>query len=78
MASAISPTVAFKIGEKTADPLQMYLTDIITVAANIAGVPALSVPAGESQGLPVGLQLIAPQKADRQLLGAAKTFEELK
>jgi len=73
-----SPTVAFKIGEKTADPLQMYLTDIMTVAANIAGVPAISLPAGESQGLPVGLQLIAPQKADRQLLAAAKAFEELK
>jgi len=73
-----SPTVAFKIGAKTADPLQMYLTDIMTVAANIAGVPAVSLPAGESQGLPVGLQLIAPQKADRQLLAAAKAFEELK
>src|SRR3989344_5751384 len=72
-----SPTVAFKIGEKTANPLQMYLADIMTVAANIAGVPAVSVPAGESRGLPVGLQLIAPQKADRQLLGAAKAFEEL-
>src|SRR3990167_1209937 len=73
-----SPTIAFKIGAKTADPLQMYLTDIMTVAANIAGVPAVSLPAGESQGLPVGLQLIAPQKADRQLLAAAKAFEELK
>ncbi len=72
-----SPSVAFKIGEKTADPLQMYLTDIMTVAANIAGVPAVSVPAGESQGLPVGLQLIAPQRADRELLAVAKAFEEL-
>ena len=49
----------------------------MTVAANIAGVPAVNVPAGENQGLPVGLQLIAPQKADRQLLAAAKAFEEL-
>jgi aspartyl-tRNA(Asn)/glutamyl-tRNA(Gln) amidotransferase subunit A len=72
-----SPTVAFKIGEKSGDPLQMYLTDIMTVAANISGHPAISVPAGEHEGLPVGLQFIAALKADRQLLGAAKAFEEL-
>jgi aspartyl-tRNA(Asn)/glutamyl-tRNA(Gln) amidotransferase subunit A len=71
------PTVAFKIGEKTADPLQMYLTDIMTVAANISGNPAISLPAGESEGLPVGLQLIAPQRADRELLGFSKGFEQL-
>lgn len=72
-----APDIAFKIGAKTADPLQMYLSDILTVAANITGVPAVSVPAGESQGLPVGLQLIAPQKADRELLGAAQAFEAM-
>jgi aspartyl-tRNA(Asn)/glutamyl-tRNA(Gln) amidotransferase subunit A len=71
------PTVAFKIGEKTADPLQMYLTDIMTVAANISGNPAISLPAGESEGLPVGLQLIAPQRSDRELLGFSKGFEQL-
>jgi aspartyl-tRNA(Asn)/glutamyl-tRNA(Gln) amidotransferase subunit A len=71
------PSVAFKIGSKTADPLQMYLTDIMTVASNISGNPAISVPAGDSEGLPVGLQLIAPQRADRQLLGIAKKFEEI-
>jgi aspartyl-tRNA(Asn)/glutamyl-tRNA(Gln) amidotransferase subunit A len=73
-----SPTVAFKIGAKTGDPLQMYLTDIMTVAANISGNPAVSVPAGTSEGLPVGLQFIAPMQADRQMLAAAKAFEELK
>ncbi|MBI5906566.1 Asp-tRNA(Asn)/Glu-tRNA(Gln) amidotransferase subunit GatA [Candidatus Saccharibacteria bacterium] len=72
-----APMVAFKIGERTDDPLKMYLTDIITVAANMAGIPAISIPAGKSQGLPVGLQLIAPQRADRALLGIAKAFEEL-
>jgi len=71
------PTTAFKIGERTNDPLQMYLTDIMTVAANISGHPAISVPAGESEGLPVGLQLIAPHRADRALLGAARGFEVL-
>jgi aspartyl-tRNA(Asn)/glutamyl-tRNA(Gln) amidotransferase subunit A len=71
------PGVAFKIGEKTSDPLQMYLTDIMTVAANISGNPAISVPAGESDGLPVGLQFIAPMKADRELLAVAKEFEAL-
>lgn len=73
----VSPTVAFKIGEKTADPLQMYLTDVMTVAANISGNPAISVPAGTAAGLPVGLQLIAAQNKDRLLLSAARKFEEL-
>lgn len=72
-----SPITAFKIGEKSKDPLQMYLTDIITVAANMSGNPSINVPAGLSEGLPVGLQIIAPQKADRQLLAAAKAFEGL-
>jgi aspartyl-tRNA(Asn)/glutamyl-tRNA(Gln) amidotransferase subunit A len=71
------PTTAFKIGEKSDDPLQMYLTDIMTVAANISGNPAISIPAGMSEDLPVGLQLIAPIGADRELLAAAKGFEDL-
>ena len=73
----VAPTPAFRIGEKTSDPLQMYLADIMTVAANISGNPAISVPAGKAGDLPVGLQIIAPQKADRQLLGIAKAFEGL-
>ncbi len=72
-----APTVAFKIGENTADPLKMYLTDIMTVAANLAGVPAISLPAGQYEDLPVGLQLLAPQRADRDLLVFAAKTEEL-
>lgn len=72
-----SPTTAFKIGQNAHDPLQMYLTDIMTVAVNLVGVPAISIPAGMSSGLPVGLQLIAPQQADRALLGVAKATEAI-
>jgi aspartyl-tRNA(Asn)/glutamyl-tRNA(Gln) amidotransferase subunit A len=72
-----SPTVAFKIGEKTADPLKMYLNDIMTVAANMSGNPAISVPAGMSEGLPVGLQMIAPMGADAAMLAAAEAFERI-
>jgi aspartyl-tRNA(Asn)/glutamyl-tRNA(Gln) amidotransferase subunit A len=71
-----APSIAFKIGENSTDPLKMYLTDIMTVAANLVGVPAISVPAAKLQDMPVGLQLIAPQRADRALLGRAKAFEE--
>lgn len=70
-----SPTTAFKLGENTDDPLQMYLTDIMTVAANLSGNPAISIPAGLSNGLPVGLQLIGAQKADKQLLEFAAATE---
>lgn len=70
-----APTTAFKIGENTSDPLQMYLTDIMTVAANLSGNPAISIPAGLSDGLPVGLQLIGAQRADKQLLEFAAATE---
>lgn len=69
--------VAFKIGENVDDPLQMYLTDIMTVAANLTGIPAVSLPCGLVDGLPVGLQLMAPQRQDARLLGAAKAVEEV-
>lgn len=72
-----APEIAFKIGENTEDPLKMYLTDIMTVAVNLAGVPAISIPAGTVQDMPVGLQLIAPQHADRALLAIAKSAEEI-
>ncbi|MGC1176928.1 MAG: Asp-tRNA(Asn)/Glu-tRNA(Gln) amidotransferase subunit GatA, partial [Candidatus Saccharimonadales bacterium] len=73
----VAPTAAFKIGEHASDPLQMYLSDIMTVAANLVGVPAISLPAGKIDGLPVGVQLVAPQQADRELLALAKQTEEL-
>lgn len=73
----VAPTTAFKIGANADNPLQMYLSDIMTVAVNLTGIAAISLPAGMSDGLPVGLQLMAPQKADRQLLGLAKRAEEV-
>ncbi len=73
-----APSTAFKIGENSEDPLKMYLTDIMTVAANLVGVPAISVPCGEVDDMPVGLQLMAPQGRDRELLGVAKAYEELR
>ncbi len=72
-----APMTAFKIGENADDPLQMYLTDIMTVAANLSGVPAISIPCGLSEGMPVGLQLFAAQKQDRALLAFAAKTEEL-
>jgi aspartyl-tRNA(Asn)/glutamyl-tRNA(Gln) amidotransferase subunit A len=72
-----APDTAFKLGENISDPLQMYLVDILTVAANLVGVPSVSVPAGLSDGLPVGLQIMAPQRADRALLQIAKQTEGL-
>lgn len=70
-----SPTTAFKIGQNTNDPLKMYLTDIMTVSANLTGIPAVSIPAGKHNGLPVGLQIMAKQGDDKELLELAKTIE---
>ncbi len=74
----VAPMTAFKIGERSGDPLQMYLTDIMTVAANMSGNPAISVPAGEAEGLPVGFQIVGPLRGDRQLLGIARKFEAIR
>jgi aspartyl-tRNA(Asn)/glutamyl-tRNA(Gln) amidotransferase subunit A len=71
-----SPTVPFKIGEKTDDPLQMYLSDLCTLPINIAGVPAISIPAGFSQGLPTGLQLIGNYFEEQKLLKIAYAYEQ--
>lgn len=70
----VSPTTAFKIDENE-DPVQMYLQDIMTVAASLVGVPSISLPCGEADGLPVGMQLMADQKKDRELLSAAAAYE---
>ena len=71
------PRTAFKFGEKTTDPLRMYLEDICTVSVNIAGVPAISIPCGlDRQGLPVGMQLIGPLFGEAVLLRAAYSFEQ--
>ncbi len=71
-----SPTVAFKLGERTANPLAMYLSDYFTVPMSLAGIPALSIPAGLSEGLPVGLQLAGPAFSENRLLDAAHALEQ--
>jgi aspartyl-tRNA(Asn)/glutamyl-tRNA(Gln) amidotransferase subunit A len=72
-----SPTAAFKLGEKTSDPLAMYLSDIYTITANLAGIPGLSIPCGLTKtGLPIGLQLLAPAFAEESLLRTARVFEK--
>jgi len=70
-----APTVAFRLGEKTADPLAMYLNDFCTVPMSLAGIPAISIPCGLSQGLPVGLQIAAPAFHENRLLDAAHALE---
>ncbi|MBA7606672.1 Glutamyl-tRNA(Gln) amidotransferase subunit A [subsurface metagenome] len=73
----VSPTTAFKIGEKVDDPLTMYLSDIYTIAVNLAGVPGISVPCGFDQNnLPIGLQILAPAFAEDKLLRIARMFEK--
>ncbi|OEH85181.1 aspartyl/glutamyl-tRNA amidotransferase subunit A [Desulfuribacillus stibiiarsenatis] len=71
-----APTTAFKIGEKTADPLTMYLNDICTIPINLAGLPAISIPCGFVDGLPVGLQLIGKAFAESTILQASYAYEQ--
>ena len=70
-----TPTTAFRAGEKTADPVAMYLADIFVSAVNLAGLPALSIPVGRSEGLPVGAQLVAPSMGDERMIEAAAALE---
>ncbi|MBU0629677.1 MAG: Asp-tRNA(Asn)/Glu-tRNA(Gln) amidotransferase subunit GatA [Candidatus Margulisbacteria bacterium] len=74
--SPTAPTVAFKIGEKTADPLAMYLSDIATIPVNLAGLPALSLPCGFAGGLPIGLQIIGKAFAEETIFRVAYTYEQ--
>ena len=71
-----SPSTAFKLGEKAADPVQMYLSDIYTIAVNLAGLPGMSVPCGFAGGLPVGLQLIGNYFGEAQLLNVAHRYQQ--
>jgi aspartyl-tRNA(Asn)/glutamyl-tRNA(Gln) amidotransferase subunit A len=71
-----TPTPAFKLGEKTADPLEMYLADIYTVTGSLAGVPGISVPCGKTKaGLPIGMQIIGPHFGEARMLQLARAFE---
>ena len=77
IATPVAPTPAFRLGEKMADPLTMYLSDIFTISANLGGIPGISVPCGFSAGgLPIGLQLMGPVFGEADLLHAAYAFEQ--
>ena len=74
--SPTCPNTAFELGAKASDPLAMYLTDIATISANLAGIPGMSVPAGfDKDGMPIGLQILAPQLQESRLFNAAHKFE---
>jgi aspartyl-tRNA(Asn)/glutamyl-tRNA(Gln) amidotransferase subunit A len=73
--SPTSPTVAFKLGAKTSDPLSMYLADVLAIPPNMAGLPSMSIPCGLSEGLPVGLQLVGPQLSENTLFRVGHVLE---
>jgi aspartyl-tRNA(Asn)/glutamyl-tRNA(Gln) amidotransferase subunit A len=77
LATPVCPHTAFPLGERTADPLAMYLSDVFTVTPPLAALPALSMPAGFADGLPVGLQLIGPSCSDVRLLEVAHAFQQI-
>ncbi len=78
VATPVAPTPAFPLGEKIDDPLTMYLSDIFTISANLAGIPGISIPCGLSQqGLPIGLQLLAKPFAEATLLQVASALEKV-
>jgi aspartyl-tRNA(Asn)/glutamyl-tRNA(Gln) amidotransferase subunit A len=76
LVSPTSPTVAFRLGEKVENPLAMYLSDLLTIPSNMAGLPGLSIPCGLSDGLPVGLQLIGPQFSENTLFRVGHALEQ--
>jgi aspartyl-tRNA(Asn)/glutamyl-tRNA(Gln) amidotransferase subunit A len=77
IAGPTAPTPAFAIGEKTDDPITMYLNDIYTIGANLAGLPGISVPCGFADGLPVGLQFVGPHFAEAAILACAHQYQQL-
>jgi aspartyl-tRNA(Asn)/glutamyl-tRNA(Gln) amidotransferase subunit A len=77
LVSPTSPTVAFPLGARTADPIAMYLSDLLTIPSCMAGLPGLNVPCGLSEGLPVGLQLIGPQFAENTLFRIGHALEQV-
>ena len=72
-----TPSTAFRLGEKSGDPVSMYLSDIYTIAANLAGLPAMSIPAGFVEGLPAGLHLIGNYFAEGRLLNVAHRYQQV-
>ncbi len=70
------PFPAFKIGERIEDPLSLYMADVFTVPINLAGVPAISVPSGFAEGLPIGLQIIGPHFGESTVFAVAKAYED--
>ena len=73
----VTPTTAFKLGEKMEDPLQMYLSDVFTLSGNLAGIPGISLPCGFDQsGLPIGVQLLGPARGEQQLLTVAHIYQQ--
>jgi aspartyl-tRNA(Asn)/glutamyl-tRNA(Gln) amidotransferase subunit A len=78
IAAATSPTTAFKFGDKTDDPLQMYLADVFTLPASLAGIPSISIPCGfDGAGLPIGFQLMGPAFGEDTLLAVAGHYQRL-
>jgi aspartyl-tRNA(Asn)/glutamyl-tRNA(Gln) amidotransferase subunit A len=77
IATPTAPSPAFKLGEKTADPLQMYLNDVYTIPCNLAGIPGMSLPAGFVEGLPVGLQLLGPPLGESTLFAVAGAYQRV-
>ena len=74
----VSPTGAFKLGEKASDPLKMYLADIYTASANLVGIPGLAIPSGfNSLGLPLGFQLMGPRFSEDTLFALGKMYQEV-
>jgi aspartyl-tRNA(Asn)/glutamyl-tRNA(Gln) amidotransferase subunit A len=77
IAGPTTPTPAFELGAKTDDPITMYLNDIYTIGANLAGLPGMSVPCGFVDDLPVGLQIVGPHFAEARLLNAAHRYQQV-